>query len=1001
MNRLERIRIQDMASRGVFLAFCTLIGAYFIGCNPSQPTSSSSVPAPAEVQVTQQDLPSQSERSFESRFAEGVEKFDRGEIEEAWSIVKELTVLRPKDPELIFWSARVLAARNDIPGAIRLIAQIPDGSPQAAPAAGQAAEWLVLQGDLPAAETRLLGLLKEYPNAIPGLRLLARIYNAQGRRWEARRPLERLIRLGDFTSGELLATVDYREFFGDEAVFATFRTALPENPYVRFSAIRAKLLRNGYGTFIDELLEISRANPALIEPWVWTATSLLELERLEELSAWLQQPPQGADKHPEYLYALGGLMLRTGQREQAARCFAECIRVDRRHVAAYQGLAEAMLEMQKVEAAQQVRQFGNELVTINDLVQQITYQYGEPKLYGVVADMYAALGDDLAAFGWRAIGVTLGHLEMTDELKALQQSLRQGNLRGPVALEGVPYEAWQLPTPPARRTESDSPAVAEAAGGTEIRMEDVAARMGVVGSYDNGAEPNRGWYTIEGLGGGVAALDFDKDGWPDLAFSQAGASPLEEAPEYEPKMLYRSLGGSAFREVAFESGFADRGYGQGIGSCDIDQDGFPDLLVANLGEARIYRNQGDGTFECLIVPHADSNSPWNTAIQAADIDGDHLPDLLSSSYIYGNDAISRWCEIPNTVRGSCNPKTFPPGKNRILFNQGDWTWRMADQELLESVQAGYTLGSLVTNLDGLEGNDVFFANDVSPNAFLLSVKDSETGQRVLVERAAAAGVAVDPIGQAQACMGIACGDQNRDGLLDLIVTNYYNEPSTLYLQTLPGIFVDGTRRSKLGVATLEQLSFGSQLADLDNDGWLDFAAVNGHIDDLRHDNIPWHMPTQILKNEKGQFRWLRDPSPGPYFDGKWIGRGLSMLDYNRDGKPDLVATHIDRPAALLENTTRTEHHFLQLELVGTLSERDATGARIRIECEGEFWVSAMNVGEGYFGSNERLIHVGIGSHAHVDRVMVNWPSGESDVWEHLEANRRYRLIEKVGLTEVD
>jgi hypothetical protein len=347
---------------------------------------------------------------------------------------------------------------------------------------------------------------------------------------------------------------------------------------------------------------------------------------------------------------------------------------------------------------------------------------------------------------------------------------------------------------------------------------------------------------------------------------------------------------------------------------------------------------------------------------------------------------------------------FPPGRNRILFSRGDGTWQVAPMDLLESIRTGYTLGTLVTNLDQLHGNDVFFANDVSPNNLLLSEPKSASqdsiGRWNLVECAATAGVAVDSIGRAQACMGISCGDQNRDGLLDIIVTNFYNEVSTLYLQTLPGVFVDGTRRSKLGTWTLDQLSFGSQFCDLDNDGWLDFIAVNGHIDDLRTENIPFQMPTQILRNENGEFRWLRSPYPGKYFEGKWIGRGLQMVDYNVDGKPDLVATHLDRPAALLENRSTSENHFVQWELVGTASERDAIGAVLRIEAEDEFWVTSMCDGEGYFGSNQRLIHVGLGKKNRITKVHCLWPSGKEEQIEGIDTDRRYRWVEGQGIHEV-
>jgi hypothetical protein len=198
---------------------------------------------------------------------------------------------------------------------------------------------------------------------------------------------------------------------------------------------------------------------------------------------------------------------------------------------------------------------------------------------------------------------------------------------------------------------------------------------------------------------------------------------------------------------------------------------------------------------------------------------------------------------------------------------------------------------------------------------------------------------------------------------------------------------------------LDQLSFGSQLSDLDNDGWLDFIAVNGHIDDLRTENVPWQMPTQILRNVQGEFQWLRNPAPGKYFESKFVGRGLQSIDNNVDGKLDLVATHLDRPAALLENRSESKHNFIQFELVGTRCERDAIGAVLRIESNNESWVTSLCDGEGYFGSNQRLLHVGIGAQSSIDSVQCTWPNGSVETLSNLQPNRRYRWVEGQGIHE--
>lgn len=979
----------------------------FQGCD-SKSKQQAQQPQPASTPNDPKPTPTENPNpeDFQQSLDKATRLLSDKKTQEAWDAVKRLSLVRPQDPQLLYLTALVLAAKEDLPGAIQTIRRIPADAPQALPAAGQAAEWTMALGKLPEAEAELLKLIKQHPTAVPAIRLLAKIYNAQGRRFEASRYLDRLVRLGDFTRTELLGTVDPRDYFDDQSVRDAFEQAYPEHPYVAFAKIRRRLIRNGYASNLNELKQISSQNLELLEPWVWTATSLLETDRLDELKGWLANRPSGADKHPEYWYALGGLLLRTDRDASAARCFVQAIQLDRRHVAAYQGLADTLIEMKLIEQAQRVRQFANDLTSINDYAQQISYEYGEPKLFEKIAQIYQNLGDPVAAFGWEALAVALGHQTMSDALKEKQVSLRKAPPGPPKVLEGLDWESWPLPTdlPTDLANPDRSPESEPSAGNFAISMEDVAQKLGITSAYGNGSKPSRSWYTIEGVGGGVNALDYDKDGWPDFYFSEADGSPLDDNPVYKPKTLFRSIGGKAFQEVAQLANAGDQGYGQGIGVSDLDQDGFPDLLVANLGVSRIYRNNGDGTFEVSQIPQEDKNSLWNSSIHAADVDGDSLPDLLHASYVYGSESISRRCEANNTVRISCNPKMFPPGKNRLLFSRGDGTWQLAPEDLLESIRTGYTLGTLITNLDQRHGNDVFFANDVSPNNLLLSEPKASSepaqGRWELTERAAAAGVAVDSIGRAQACMGISCGDQNRDGLLDIIVTNFYNEVTTLYLQTLPGVFVDGTRRSKLGVWTLDQLSFGSQLCDLDNDGWLDFIAVNGHIDDLRTENIPFQMPTQILRNENGEFRWLQNPSPGKYFDGKWIGRGLQMVDYNVDGKPDLVATHLDRPAALLENRTQSENHFVQWELVGTASERDAIGAILRIEADEEFWVTSMSDGEGYFGSNERLIHVGIGKKTKLTKIRCTWPSGKEELVEGLDADRRYRWIEGQGVHEV-
>ncbi len=972
------------------------------GASPPQKTQTSPLaPSPKESAKGAGEDSKGTSGSFEKRVLQANELLEDNKVDEAWKIARDLMIEKPESTESLFIASRVLAMKRDLRGAIQLISRIDENDSMAGPAAtGQLAEWLAESGDLMRAEAKLLRLLKKFPNGVPAIRLLIDIYSAQGRRWESAKYLERLVRLGNFTEEELYKGVDFREPYDNERLRAAAMATAPNEPYSQLAEIRYRALKNRWDEIAEPLQRFVAMRPELLEPWIWYGETLLELGHRQQFSLWISKRPEGFDKHPEYWYVYGMFLREQRRTREAARCFAESIQLDRRHAAAYQALGACLLDMGLTEDAQRIRKYAGDLTMINDMAQQIQRKHADRDAYQRIANLYESVGDTMGAFAWRAMDLSRSKKPITDSLKQVQAELKRGEGATPSMVATLPFQEWPLPVDDAfDRVPAITLDTHRMGDDRSILMDDVAASRQLMARYDLGGGTSRGMFTYEGNGGGVSVIDYDRDGWPDLFHSQAGDKPLIPNANYQPKTLHRSRAGASFSEVAALAQVADRGYGQGTATADIDQDGFSDLLVANIGSIEYYRNQGDGTFEHVPLPQAPPPSYWNSCIQAADINGDSLPDIVQGMYSDGTEVFERLCPHVNSTSHSCHPKSFAPGKPRILFNQGDGTWKLADQELLDSIRFGYNLGVLITNIDQRAGNDVFIANDVSPNHLLLS-QNVANNPIVLYECAASAGVAVDSVGRAQACMGIACGDQNRDGLLDIIVTNYRNEVSTLYLQTAPGVFADGSRRSNLGPLTLEWLSFGCQLADLDNDGWLDFVALNGHIDDLRQEGAPWQMPPQVLKNEQGKFRWLKKPSPGKYFDGEWVGRGLSMLDYNRDGRVDMVATHIDRPTALLENQSPTGNHFVQIEAIGTRCERDAIGAIVRISAGGEKWVAPVAVGEGFFGSNEHLIHVGIGSASRLDAIEIDWPGGGTERFTDLAVDTRYLVLEGLGVSPI-
>jgi tetratricopeptide (TPR) repeat protein len=920
------------------------------------------------------------------------------ELDRAWELAKELIVEKPDSAQALFVAARILAQRKNLDGAIQMISKIDPDDPEAGMAAvGQMAEWLSQSGNLSEAESKAKQVLKGYPTAVPALRLLIDIYHAQGRRWDAYRVLERLVRLGDFSTVDLMNSIDPREPVDMPTLRDAAKRAMPDAPYNRFADLRILSGANRWSDAVDGLKDLVATHPELLEPWVWYGEALIETDRWADIPQWLTVRPSGYENHPEYWYVLGRIQEHQRAIPEAARCYIESLRRDRRHVPAMQSLSEVLMEMEQPEMASQVRSEAGKLVRIKDLFQQIQRGLGKRDEVIEIANTYRALGDPLAAFAWDVIHLINEQKPIPQEWVDTQKSLRTGPRVESQLLANLPIDSWPLPDSNRHASPATQERDAERTDTVPIRMTDVAVPRGMDIRYVNGAESGRGWTTIEGLGGGVSALDYDRDGWTDFFFSQAGDNPLKDSPEYQPKSLFRSIGSIRFVDVATPANVAGRGYGQGTGVADVDQDGFDDLLVADMGQISVWRNQGDGTFESIAVPQAPPPAFWNSSIQAADLNGDSLPDIVQGAYIHGEDVFTRRCpSAQNESLIFCHPKRFEPGKSRIMFNRGDGSWELAPADILDSLVDGYALGSLITDLDGLGGNDVFFANDVSPNHLLLSQREDQT--LTLREVAMKAGVAVDALGRSQASMGIACGDQNRDGLLDLIVTNFRYEDSTLYLQVSPGLFIDGTRTSRLGESTREWLSFGCQLADMDNDGWLDFITVNGHIDYL----TPWQMPPQVLANRKGKFEWLRNPSPGAYFDVDNVGRSLTMTDFDRDGRLDFVVTHLDRPAALLHNDSpASDHAFIQIELIGVESQREAIGTRIAIQAGDERWVASLSVGDGFYGTNERIVHIGLGPLTSIDSIELVWPSGRRETYRDIEPRRRYRAIESLGLEMVD
>lgn len=533
---------------------------------------------------------------------------------------------------------------------------------------------------------------------------------------------------------------------------------------------------------------------------------------------------------------------------------------------------------------------------------------------------------------------------------------------------------------------------AEAVPSRPVRPEDWFETMldtGVDAAYRNGEEAGL-TFLLESLGGGVAMIDFDRDGRLDLFFTGGGTLHAESRRvEGLPSALFRNEGGWRFTPVTTPAqlGAADL-YTHGCTVCDYDRDGFSDVLVCGYGGVQLWRNQGDGTFEDAARLSGLTADGWCTTAAWADIDRDGDNDLMIIRYVEWSPEIDRTCRTVDGRPEVCNPSLYRAARQSLYVNRGDGTFEdVTSARGIDRTGNGLAVIAADFNEDGW--CDFYVADDGTENLLYLGGPDG-----VFREAALAAGIGADEYGKMPASMGVDVGDYDNDGRFDMIITNFESEDEVLYRNLGNGMFLQRTAQVGLAGSMRLQVGFGTTLTDFDGDGWLDLFVANGHVF-YGGGLTTYRQPPQLFRNLEGQRFEEVSHAGGEYFERKHAGRGIAVGDLDEDGAPDVVVVHQNAVPALLRNR-RAPPRFVRLHLRGTNSNEEAIGAVVSIQ-DGPRSVSRwICSGCGYFSQFDLRPIVPLTHDAESVAAVVRWPGGVSERFASLDVNRTHELVEGRG-----
>lgn len=918
----------------------------------------------------------------------------QGRFEEAIEIADSILPSSENSTDALRVACLASLETGRIQDAVRYARQLPPQKNVSLDAFQRAARRAMETSRLSDAETLFREILRLSPAEVHAHRQLATILNATGRRWDAAVHGRSCIAAKQFTLGELLLWGNPEEPYVDAGILPSAQKSHPTDPAVRLAEALASLLKGQTNIPLTTVARLLQEYDSGMEPNAVLGNAFLDRGDLEGFRLWNEALPADADLHSEIWFVRGRFAQMTEQRNAAVRCYWEtCLREPFHRRANFQ-LGQQLAALGENEEARPFLERAERLAELHQTMRPVYFDGATSDVLLRIVNQLESLERYNEANAWCFAASQLFPNEETIQLRfrKLEADSEQRQRSGTPA-DAVPVIAadlsrfslpeWSVPTLPSKP--------AFALESQEMRFSDVARNTGISFQYFNSDDPTtRGKRIFETTGGGVAVADFDGNGWPDLYFTQGCRWPVDSQQTEFRDHCYFNNGRGQFFEITSTSGLLEYSYSQGASAGDLDNDGFPDLYIANIGQNRLFLNNGDGTFSPESSPVLEDDS-WTTSCVIADLNEDGNPDLFDANYLSDRTTYERGCgtEDPD----ECSPAAFRSAQSRVYLSRGDGLW--SDGTDLTGLRriVGKALGVVVFRTEPDTAPTLFVANDGEAN-FWFRPNFQSPREYVYQESGVFSGLAFDGNGRAQASMGIAAGDADGDGRLDLFVTNFYQESNTFYRQQPGNLFVDDTRRAELTTPGFLKLGFGTQFADLNLDGRQDLVLVNGHVVDRSHKGEENHMAPQCFVNV-GDCRFAEVFPSGspPYFSGKYLGRGMAKVDWNRDGLEDFAVSHLDSPAALVTNEWSGTNHRIALSLVGIQSSRDAIGAIVTLVAGGEKQTLQLTAGDGYQASNQRLLNFGLGEQRVADEILIRWPSGESQTLRNVPSGAQLKILE--------